>query len=92
MAAGLLLHAGYDAEQQTLVDPMCGSGTFAIEAALIATNTAPGTMRAPPPLLRWADHDPSAWRDAVAEAEALRREVCPAPLLARLRPWPLISP
>ena len=33
---------------QTLVDPMCGSGTFAIEAALIATNTAPGTMRAPP--------------------------------------------
>jgi 23S rRNA G2445 N2-methylase RlmL len=27
---------------------MCGSGTFAIEAALIATNTAPGTMRAPP--------------------------------------------
>ena len=34
MAAGLLLHAGYDAEQQTLVDPMCGSGTLAIEAAL----------------------------------------------------------
>ena len=38
-------------------------------------------MRAPPPLLRWADHDPAAWHVAVAEAEALRREA-PRPIIA----------
>ena len=44
LAAGLLLKAGWDGSQN-LVDPMCGSGTFLIEAALIATNTYPGIFR-----------------------------------------------
>ena len=38
LAAGILLLAGYDGTQP-LIDPMCGSGTFAVEAALIATRT-----------------------------------------------------
>ena len=38
LAAGILLKAGYDGTRD-LYDPMCGSGTFLIEAALIATNT-----------------------------------------------------
>lgn len=44
LAAGLLLLAGYDG-RQPFMDPFCGSGTIAIEAALIATNRAPGLSR-----------------------------------------------
>lgn len=40
-----------------LADPMCGSGTFLIEAALIATNTAPGLLRQQWPFESWHDHD-----------------------------------
>ena len=44
IAAGVLLALGYDGSVP-LVDPMCGSGTFAIEAALIARRIAPGIIR-----------------------------------------------
>ncbi|AKU93247.1 THUMP domain-containing class I SAM-dependent RNA methyltransferase [Vulgatibacter incomptus] len=44
LAAGILLLAGYDGSQ-ALVDPMCGSGTFLIEAATIALRRAPGSLR-----------------------------------------------
>ncbi len=44
LAAGMLLLAGYDGTRPFL-DPMCGSGTIAAEAALIASNTAPGLYR-----------------------------------------------
>lgn len=44
LAAGLLLAAGYDS-RQPFMDPFCGSGTIAIEAALIASNRAPGLNR-----------------------------------------------
>jgi putative N6-adenine-specific DNA methylase len=44
LAASLLLAAGYDGSSP-LVNPMCGSGTLAIEAALIALDRAPGLLR-----------------------------------------------
>lgn len=44
LAAGILLKAGWDGSRD-LVDPMCGSGTFLVEAALIATNTPAGIYR-----------------------------------------------
>lgn len=44
LAAGILLALGYDGSVP-LLDPMCGSGTIAIEAALIARNIAPGIHR-----------------------------------------------
>lgn len=44
LAAGILRLAGWTPEQ-TLLDPMCGSGTFLIEAALMALNRAPGINR-----------------------------------------------
>jgi putative N6-adenine-specific DNA methylase len=44
LAAGVLLLAGYDGSQP-LLDPMCGTGTIAIEAALIAARRAPGLGR-----------------------------------------------
>jgi putative N6-adenine-specific DNA methylase len=49
-AAALLAFCGYDASKP-FMDPFCGSGTVAIEAALIATRTAPGLLR---PLERFA--------------------------------------
>ncbi|MEW9897154.1 THUMP domain-containing protein [Chitinivorax sp. PXF-14] len=44
LAAGILMLAGWTPEQ-TLLDPMCGSGTFLLEAAMMALNIAPGLKR-----------------------------------------------
>jgi 23S rRNA G2445 N2-methylase RlmL len=44
-AAACILYANWTKENSYLVDPMCGSGTILIEAALIAANTAPGLIR-----------------------------------------------
>ena len=44
LAAGILRLAGWTPEQ-VLLDPMCGSGTFLLEAAQMASNTAPGLDR-----------------------------------------------
>jgi putative N6-adenine-specific DNA methylase len=44
LAAGLLLFTGYNADK-VFCDPFCGSGTFLVEAALIATKTPPGFFR-----------------------------------------------
>jgi len=82
--AGLLLHAGYDPERHVLCDPMAGSGTLPIEAALIATQTAPGLLRQPPPISRrsWAGSDAVGWQALIDEASALRRTTAPMPILA----------
>ena len=55
-----------------LVDPMCGSGTFLIEGALMATNAAPGLLRRRWPFERWPDFEPAAWQQARAAAAAAR--------------------
>ena len=44
LAAAMIQNSGWTAER-AFIDPMCGSGTFAIEAALMATKTAPGIQR-----------------------------------------------
>ena len=53
---------------EILADPMCGSGTLLIEAALMATNTAPGLLRRRFPFQSWPDFDRSAWDHAVDAA------------------------
>ena len=80
LAAAMVLQAEYDPSVDILCDPMSGSGTIPIEAALIATNTAPGLLRAPPPLTRWPDSDPSLWAAASAEADAARLARAPLPI------------
>eukprot|EP00873_Tetraselmis_striata_P011136 jgi/Tetstr1/431400/TSEL_021090.t1 len=77
-AAGVLLWLGWDelcdaVERPVLVDPMCGSGTFLVEAALIATRRAPGLTRTSWPFQSWHDFDAAAWDSAVASAQAARR-------------------
>ena len=57
----------------TLVDPMMGSGTLLIEAALMATHTAPGIFRRRWPFFHWEDVDRKLWQTIVDEARAARR-------------------
>lgn len=56
LAAGMLLLAGWHG-QCDFVDPMCGSGTLPIEAALIAKNMAPGLFRSRFAFEKWNDFD-----------------------------------
>jgi len=44
LAAGIILESDWD-RKSTFIDPMCGSGTFLVEAAMIASNTAPNLYR-----------------------------------------------
>ena len=56
LAAGIILLSGWKGETD-LIDPMCGSGTFLIEAALIAANIAPGVYRDNYAFQQWPDYD-----------------------------------
>ncbi|HMC97392.1 MAG TPA: THUMP domain-containing protein [Flavobacteriales bacterium] len=60
LAAGMVLLTGWDKESP-LVDPMCGSGTILIEAALIAANIPPGYYRQGFGFQRWRDFDEELW-------------------------------
>ena len=51
---------------------MCGSGTFLIEAALMATKTAPGLFRQRWPFQSWPDFDRAAWTNSVDAAKQAR--------------------
>ena len=56
LAAGMILMTGWKGEKD-FVDPMCGSGTLLIEAAMIARNIAPGVFRKEYAFEKWADFD-----------------------------------
>ena len=62
LAAGMLLMAGWHG-QTDFYDPMCGSGTIPIEAALIARNIAPGVFRSSYAFEKWPDFDADLWSD-----------------------------
>jgi len=56
LAAGIILLSGWKGDTD-LIDPMCGSGTFLIEAALIGANIAPGVYRNNYAFQQWPDYD-----------------------------------
>ncbi len=56
LAAGLIMHSGWDG-QTDFMDPMCGSGTILVEAAMIACNIPPNLMRKEFAFERWEDWD-----------------------------------
>ena len=62
LAAGMLKIAGWNG-QSDFYDPMCGSGTIPIEAALIARNIAPGVFRQAFSFEHWPDFDAELWSD-----------------------------
>lgn len=75
LAAGLVLASGWD-RRAPLIDPFCGSATLLIEAAMLASNTAPGSFRESFGFERWLDHDKAAW-------QRLRKRVVGSPRLPR---------
>jgi putative N6-adenine-specific DNA methylase len=69
LAAGILLLSEWRASA-TLTDPMCGSGTIAIEAALIACKIPPGKFRNFFGFQRWKDFDEQLFEKVKGEAES----------------------
>lgn len=72
LAAGILLLTGWNGQTE-LIDPMCGSGTFAIEAALMAQGIPPGRGRSFI-FERWSDFDAAGWKKIKLEAQ---RQITP---------------
>ncbi|UVM20396.1 bifunctional 23S rRNA (guanine(2069)-N(7))-methyltransferase RlmK/23S rRNA (guanine(2445)-N(2))-methyltransferase RlmL [Pseudomonas wadenswilerensis] len=77
LAAAILIRAGWPriaSEGGALADPMCGVGTFLVEAAMIAADIAPNLRRERWGFSAWLGHVPALWRklhdEALARAEA----------------------
>lgn len=66
LAAGLILLSDWD-KKSNFIDPMCGSGTILIEAALIAYNIPPGLYRKEFGFQKWKDFDEELWDDIYNE-------------------------
>lgn len=67
LAAGMVLHAGWDGNRP-LLDPMCGSGTILIEAAMIAANMPPQQPNRKFGFQNWADFDKDLWEKVKSRA------------------------
>ena len=80
LAAGLLRLAGWTSDE-VLVDPMCGTGTIALEAAMMARQIAPGLARSFA-FERLRIHDPKRWTQLRETANLKRRKSAPAGLYA----------
>lgn len=86
LAAAMLIGSAWD-PAAPLVDPMCGSGTIAIEGALIARNMAPGIDHVQRrsrqfAFMGWAGFDDRAWSERIAEALSEVRDAPPAAIVA----------
>lgn len=68
LAAGLILLSGWRGEKD-FIDPMCGSGTFSIEAAMIAKNIPPQINRADFGFFKWKDFDKELWEKVLRQAK-----------------------
>jgi putative N6-adenine-specific DNA methylase len=86
IAAAMLIASGWD-RRSALVDPLCGSGTIPIEAALLARRIAPGIAsaeRAPRDFAftRWPAFDDASWRELVDRARSDVLDTSPASIMA----------
>jgi putative N6-adenine-specific DNA methylase len=79
IAAGLLLASGWN-RRSALVDPMCGSGTFVVEAAALAADRAPGLLRRFA-FERFPDFDARAWSLLKSDAEGRALRALPFPII-----------
>jgi 23S rRNA (guanine2445-N2)-methyltransferase / 23S rRNA (guanine2069-N7)-methyltransferase len=80
LAAGILLRSGWPeiaAAGGCFLDPMCGSGTLVIEAALIAAGIAPGLRRDYWGFTRWRGHEAPLWHELLEEAREQVRGTLP---------------
>ena len=81
LAAGVMLATGYDGSVP-LVNPMCGSGTLAIEAALIASGRPPGLLRDNFGFMHHKDFDADSWQAMRRAAGKTRNKGPIAPIIA----------
>jgi len=72
LAAGMIMMSGWQGETD-FIDPMCGSGTLLIEAALIAKNMAPGLFRKEFAFEKWPDFDADLF-DQIYNDDSQERE------------------
>ena len=73
LAAAIVMRSGWQ-PGTPLLDPMCGSGTLLIEAAMLATDRAPGLHRGHWGFGGWAQHDEAIWQEVKAEAQTRARK------------------
>ncbi|MDG2054557.1 MAG: hypothetical protein P8J86_07610 [Phycisphaerales bacterium] len=81
IAAAVLLETGYDGSRP-LVIPMCGSGTLAIEGALLATQRAPGLLRSNFGMQHLLTFDEMQWKQERVNARKATLKNAPAPIIA----------
>ena len=84
LAAAIVRLSGWSADagrDAVLLDPMCGSGTLLIEAALMWAGIAPGLRRSAWGFQKWRGHNAAVWDELTAEARDISRA-------AQERPWP----
>lgn len=74
LAAGMIMLSGWD-RNSTFIDPMCGSGTLLIEAAMIAMNLPAGQFREEYGFMKWKDFNKELWDDVVIEASNQQRDI-----------------
>ncbi|CAE1144677.1 putative conserved AdoMet-dependent methyltransferase with RNA interaction domain [Serratia sp. Tan611] len=72
LAAAIVQRSGWQ-PGTPMLDPMCGSGTLLIEAAMIAADRAPGLHRQHWGFSAWNGHNAELWREVVAEAQVRAR-------------------
>ncbi len=73
LAAAIINRSGWQ-KDTPLVDPMCGSGTLLIEAAMIAADRAPGLYREHWGFYAWSKYNPELWRELITEAQVRFRQ------------------
>jgi 23S rRNA (guanine2445-N2)-methyltransferase / 23S rRNA (guanine2069-N7)-methyltransferase len=86
LAAAVLLRSGWPAIAESggeLTDPMCGSGTLVIEAAMMALDIAPGLLRSYFGFVGWRGHDRALWERVIGEARARREATATRRLVLR---------
>ena len=77
LAAAILIRAGWQQlslDGSPFIDPMCGSGTLPIEAALIAGDVAPGIFRSSFGFMGWKNHQTGIWTNLQVEARYRMKE------------------
>ncbi|WP_054179349.1 bifunctional 23S rRNA (guanine(2069)-N(7))-methyltransferase RlmK/23S rRNA (guanine(2445)-N(2))-methyltransferase RlmL [Trabulsiella odontotermitis] len=72
LAAAIVMRSGWQ-PGTPLLDPMCGSGTLLIEAAMWATDRAPGLHRGHWGFGGWAQHDEAVWQAVKSDAQTRAR-------------------
>ncbi len=76
LAAGLIMLSGWDMKKP-FYDPMCGSATFSIEAAMMALNMAPSIFRRHFSFQHWKGYDPELWEALREQARKEERKKIP---------------